>query len=57
MRNARIEFAVLVRKAVGDEKVAARVMDAEPGPALVRLLKERLVDLLVMGPHGRGVVR
>lgn len=45
------------RRAVGIDKVATRVLEGEPGPALVRLSRARSVDLLAMGPHGQGIVR
>lgn len=55
--SARKELAAFTGKLAGEGKVVSRVVDGEPGPAFVHLSKDRRVDLLVMGPHGRGIVR
>lgn len=55
--HAHNELTAFVRNVLEDEKVATRVLDGEPGQTLVRLSKETPIDLLVLGPHGRGIVR
>jgi nucleotide-binding universal stress UspA family protein len=56
-KKASDDLSVFVRDVVGVPKVAARVLEGAPGPALVRLSRGHRVDLLALGPHGRGVVR
>lgn len=55
--KVRDDLSAFKRAVLGVDKVAARVLEGEPGPALVRLSRTHRVDLLAMGPHGRGVVR
>jgi len=50
------EMSAFVRDVVGAGRVDTRVVDGEPGPALVRLSKGRKVDLVALGSQGRGVV-
>jgi nucleotide-binding universal stress UspA family protein len=53
--KARGELAELARLA-GAHKATTRVLDGEPGRALVvHVSKSRRMDLLAMGSHGRGV--
>ena len=55
--KASQDLAEFVRTIVGARKVSTRVVDGEPGLALVRLSRSSQVDLVAMGPNGRGVVR
>jgi nucleotide-binding universal stress UspA family protein len=55
--KARDDLSSFGRAVVGAEKVVTRVLEGEPGPALVRFSRAHLVDLLAMGPHGRGGIR
>lgn len=41
---------------IGGDKASTRFLAGEAGPALVRLSQGKGIDLLVLGPHGRGVV-
>lgn len=54
--RARHDLSLFVRDVIGTGKVATHFLDCEPGPALVRLAKSRDIDLLALGPNGRGVV-
>lgn len=54
--KARDELLTFARDAVGIDNAAAQVLEGEPGPTLVRLAKSKRVDLLALGPHGRGAV-
>jgi nucleotide-binding universal stress UspA family protein len=54
--KARDELAAFARDIAGDHKVSKRLIEGAPGPALVRISRGRSVDLLALGPHGRGVV-
>lgn len=40
----------------GLDNAATQIREGEPGRTLARLARSRRVDLLVLGPHGRGVV-
>ena len=55
--KARDDLSAFVCAVVGAEKVTTRVLEGDPGPVLVRLSRARRVDLLALGPHGRGVIR
>ena len=55
--KARNDLSSFGRAVARADKVATRVLEGEPGPALVRLSKAHRVDLIAMGPHGRGVIR
>ena len=55
--KARDDLSSFGRAVVEADKVATRVLEGDPGPALVRFSKAHRVDLLAMGPHGRGVIR
>ena len=53
VRDALSTFA---RDEVGIDDAATKILDGDPGLALVRLARRKTVDLLALGPHGRGVV-
>ncbi|MEP7456575.1 universal stress protein [Phyllobacterium sp. SB3] len=55
--KARRELLAFARDVVGVDKPDIRVLDGEPGPVLVQLSKVSRVDLVAIGPHGRGAVR
>jgi nucleotide-binding universal stress UspA family protein len=55
-KKAHEDLAEFARSAVGTDRVKTRTLEGEPGRALVRLSKGGRVDLLAMGPHGRGIV-
>lgn len=54
--NARKELATFVHALLGGEKVTARILDGDPGSALVHLSKDGHIDLLVMGSHGHDAI-
>ncbi len=54
--KSRHDLSAFAHDMAGLGKAIPRVVDGEPGPALVRLSKDPQVDLVAMGPHGRGVV-
>ena len=53
---ARDELSAFARDVVGIEDAAMEILEGDPGPALVRLVQGRQLDLLALGPHGREVV-
>jgi nucleotide-binding universal stress UspA family protein len=53
---AREDLSTFSRDVVGSEEAAAKIVEGEPGPALVRLARSERLDLLALGPHGHGVV-
>lgn len=54
--TARRDLAEFARKEIGTDKAATRHLQGTPGPVLVRLLQDEPIDLLALGPHGRGIV-
>lgn len=54
--KSRRELASFARRTVEDSKVVMRNLEGAPGPALVRMSRDRRIDLLALGPHGCGVV-
>jgi universal stress protein E len=54
--TARNELLTFARDVSDVDTTATRILEGEPGPVLVRLAKSKRVDLLALGPHGRGVV-
>ncbi|MCD9026953.1 universal stress protein [Luteimonas sp. BDR2-5] len=54
--KAREELSAFQREMPGAETARVRVLDGDPGPALVRFSEGPRVDLLAMGSHGRGAV-
>ncbi|MDV6329040.1 universal stress protein, partial [Idiomarina sp. Sol25] len=54
--TARDELSTFARDEVGTDNSTTNVLEGDPGPALVRLARSKSVDLLALGPHGRGVV-
>jgi nucleotide-binding universal stress UspA family protein len=54
--NAREELSAFQRDVPGAEKLPIRILEGEPGPALVRFSKGARIDLLALGSHGRGAV-
>lgn len=52
--KAREELAAFQRDMLGTAALPVRVLDGEPGPALVRFSKGPRVDLLALGSRGRG---
>ncbi len=52
--KAREELSAFQRDIPGAEKLPVRILDGEPGPALVRFSKSARTDLLALGSHGRG---
>lgn len=52
--KAREELSAFERNVLKAEELPIRMLEGEPGPALVRLSKDAHVDLLVLGSHGRG---
>jgi nucleotide-binding universal stress UspA family protein len=55
--RAREELASFARGAGGLDGAATPILEGKAGSALVRLSRGGPVDLLAMGPHGRGVIR
>jgi len=53
---AREDLSTFSRDVVGSEEAAAKIVEGDPGPALVRLARSERLDLLALGPHGHGVV-
>jgi nucleotide-binding universal stress UspA family protein len=53
--KGRDKLYAFARDVVGGDQ-ATRFLEGEAGPALIRLSQGRGIDLLVLGPHGRGVV-
>jgi nucleotide-binding universal stress UspA family protein len=56
VEKARDDLSAFARATLRVGKVATRVLEGEPGPTLARLSRSRRIDLLAIGPHGRGVV-
>lgn len=54
--TARAELSAFARNEGGIDDAATKILEGDPGPALVRLARSKSVDLLALGPHGRGVV-
>jgi len=54
--RARQDLWQFVRDVLGAQKIGTHFLEGEPGPALVRLAKSGDIDLLALGPNGRGVV-
>jgi nucleotide-binding universal stress UspA family protein len=54
--NAREELSAFQRDVPGADKLPIRILEGEPGPALVRFSKGARIDLLALGSHGRGAV-
>jgi len=54
--KAREGLFAFARDVVGIKGAATKILEGEPGPALVHLAKNKRIDLLALGPHGRGVV-
>lgn len=54
--KSRRDLASFARRTVEDNKAVTRNLEGAPGPALVCLSRDRRIDLLALGPHGRGVV-
>lgn len=54
--KARDELLTFARDIGAVETADTQILEGEAGPALIRLAKGRDIDLLALGPHGRGVV-
>lgn len=54
--SARKDLSRFARDVFGAAKVPTRILAGEPGPALVRLARSGDIDLLALGPNGRGVI-
>jgi len=54
--KARDELLTFARDVAGLDRAATQIVKGAPGPALIRLARSKRVDLLALGPHGRGVV-
>lgn len=54
--SAKKDLSQFVLDVFGTEKVATHFLDGEPGPALARLAKSGDIDLLALGPSGRGII-
>jgi nucleotide-binding universal stress UspA family protein len=54
--KAREDLSSFTREILGADQAAIRILEGQAGPVLVRLSKSRSVDLLAMGPHGRGII-
>lgn len=52
--QAREALSAFQRDIPGAGKLPVRILDGEPGPALVRFSRGARVDLLALGSHGRG---
>lgn len=55
-RKAREELSLFAREGAGAGRFETRLIEGEPGPVLVHLAKTGDIDLLALGPNGRGVV-
>lgn len=54
--KARDELSIFARDQVGINDAALKILEGDPGPVLVRLARSKRMDLLALGPHGRGAV-
>ncbi|ADZ70449.1 universal stress protein [Polymorphum gilvum] len=54
--KARENLSAFTQDVAGPGKTVLRLAEGDPGRTLVRLARSRRVDLMVLGPHGRGVV-
>lgn len=54
--NARDGLLTFARDVVAINTSDTTILEGEPGPALIRLARSKRVDLVALGPHGRGVV-
>jgi len=54
--KARDELLTFARDVVDVDTSDTTILEGEPGPALIHLARSKRVDLLALGPHGRGVV-
>ncbi len=52
--KAREDLSALRSDVLGGKGPSVRVLDGEPGPALVRLSRGSRIDLLALGSQGRG---
>ena len=55
--KAREELAAPAGRISSEGNLGLRVVDGSAGPTLVRLSKAGGIDLIAIGPHGRGIVR
>lgn len=54
--KAREDLMTFARDVVATDTSDTLIVEGEPGPALIRLAESHRVDLLALGPHGRGVI-
>lgn len=55
-QRAEAELSAFAKEATRTARAELRLLDGEPGQVLVRLATDRNVDLLALGPNGRGAV-
>ncbi|WP_333794310.1 universal stress protein [Hyphomicrobium sp.] len=55
-QRAEAELAAFAKELTAGPRAELRLIDGEPGQVLVRLATDRDVDLLALGPNGRGAV-
>jgi nucleotide-binding universal stress UspA family protein len=54
--TARDGLSTFARDEMGFNDAATEILEGDPGSVLARLAQGNSVDLLALGPHGRGVV-
>ncbi len=54
--SAHKRLSRFVREVFGTETVGTHILDGEPAPSLLRLARSGDIDLLALGPNGRGVI-
>lgn len=54
--SARKKLSRFVREVFGTTTIGTQCLDGEPAPALLRLAGSGGIDLLALGPNGRGVI-
>jgi nucleotide-binding universal stress UspA family protein len=54
--KSRHDLAAFAREEMGHDKAVMRDLEGSPGPTLVRLSQGDRIELLALGPHGRGIV-
>lgn len=56
IERSRRQLVSFARQAIEDGSADVRDLQGAPGPTLVRLSQDHGLDVLALGPHGRGIV-